>query len=131
MNAPATPDQQQTRAVCLLDDDLSAIRATSRLLESVGWEVASFTDPLTFLDHAKTHQPPVVVLDIRMPVMNGLEVQRELRSIAPSTRVVILTSMDDPSVRARALSAGASAFLLKVVDGEELLAGIENAVARS
>jgi FixJ family two-component response regulator len=122
---------QQSLAVCLLDDDPSALRSTSRLLESVGWEVESFTDPFAFLEHARTHQPPVVVLDILMPMMNGLEVQTLLRSVAPSTRVVFLTSKDDPSVRVQALKAGASDFFLKPVDSQEFLAGIENAAAKS
>jgi FixJ family two-component response regulator len=130
LNLLASPTQQSL-AVCLLDDDPSALKATRRLLESVGWEVESFTDPFVFLEHARVHQPRVAVIDIRMPLMNGLEVQTLLRSVAPSTRVVILTSKDDPSVRAQALDAGASAFFLKLVDGQELLAGIENAAARA
>jgi FixJ family two-component response regulator len=121
----------QTSAVYLLDDDASALKATSRLLESEGWDVESFTDPFAFLEHARAHQPRVAVIDILMPAMNGLEVQTRLRSEAPSTRVVILTSKDDPSVRAQALRAGASAFFLKVADGHEFLAGIRNAAGRN
>jgi two-component system, LuxR family, response regulator TtrR len=122
---------RQTFAVSLLDDDSSALKATSRLLESAGWEVKSFTNPFAFLEHAKAHQPRVAVIDIRMPLMDGLEVQRHLRTIAPATRVVILTSNDEPTVRAQALNAGASSFFLKVVDAEDFLAGIENAATSS
>jgi FixJ family two-component response regulator len=122
---------RQTFAVSLLDDDASALKATSRLLESAGWAVTSFTNPFAFLEHAKTHQPRVAVIDIRMPLMDGLEVQRHLRSIAPSTRVVILTSNDEPAVRAKALIGGASAFFLKIVDSDEFVAGIENAATSS
>jgi FixJ family two-component response regulator len=122
---------RQTFAVSLLDDDSSALKATSRLLESAGWAVTSFTNPFAFLEHAKTHEPRVAVIDIRMPLMDGLEVQRHLRSIAPSTRVVVLTSRDEPSVRAQALSAGATAFFLKLVDSQEFLAGIEQAATSS
>jgi FixJ family two-component response regulator len=118
-----------TRTVCLVDDDPSVLKATGRLLSSAGWKVASFVDPLEFLEHARTCQPRVVVLDILMPKMNGLEVQTELQTVSPSTRVVILTSKDDPAVRSKAMAAGATGFFLKPVNDDEFLAGIESAVA--
>lgn len=113
--------------VCILDDDASVVKATGRLLSSAGWKVDSFTDPVEFLEHAKTCQPKVAVLDVLMPVMNGLEVQKELQTISPATRVIILTSKDDLSVRTKALEAGASAFFVKPTSDEEFLAGVESA----
>ena len=121
-------NRQNGAAICLLDDDPSILKATGRLLRAAGWEVETFTEPPSFLDHARTHQPKVAVLDILMPAMNGLEVQTELRIISPSTRVIVLTSNDDSLVRARAMDAGASAFFLKPVNGQEFLAGIQRAV---
>lgn len=117
--------------ICLLDDDPSLVKATSRLLSSAGWRVESFTDPIEFLRYAATHQPPVVVLDIRMPVMNGLEVQLRLRKISPGTRVVVLTSKDDPAVRSQAMNRGAAAFFVKPANDEQFIAGIESAFSRS
>ena len=117
----------KTRTVCLVDDDPSVLKATGRLLCSAGWKVEPFTDPVAFLHFAQTSRPPVVVLDVLMPVMNGLEVQKQLGRVSPSTRVIILTSKDDPSVRAKALDAGASAFFLKPVRDEEFIAEIESA----
>ena len=111
-------------AICLLDDDPSALKGTNRLLLSAGWIAKSFDDPHSFLDYAQTHRPKVVVLDILMPVMNGLEVQRRLRNISPSTRVIILTSNDDPTVRGKAMEVGAVAFFLKPVDNDALLEAI-------
>ena len=90
---------KETVAVCLLDDDPSVLRATCRLLDSVGWKVNAFTDPTKFLEHAATHCPDVAIIDILMPDMNGLEVQARLRRVSPATRVVMLTAKDDPSVR--------------------------------
>jgi len=115
--------------ICLVDDDQSVLKATSRLLASSGWKVEAFLDPMAFLRYAETCQPQVAVLDVLMPIMNGLEVQTRLRTISPSTRVIILTSKDDPAVRTKAMAAGASAFFLKPVDDDEFLAGIESAVA--
>lgn len=124
-------NNQRPPTVCILDDDPSVVKATSRLLSSSGWNVDSFTDPHEFLEHAKTCQPKVAVLDVLMPDMDGLEVQQRLKSISPATRVVIVTSKDDPSVRTRAMNAGAAAFFTKPMDDEEFLLGIQSAVSRN
>ena len=115
--------------ICLLEDDPSVVKATSRLLSSEGWKVQSFLDPLAFLHYAQTHRPQVAVIDILMPLMNGLEVQRRLHTISPATRVIVLTSNDDPTVRSKATAAGASAFLVKPADDEQFLSAIESAAS--
>jgi FixJ family two-component response regulator len=120
---------KETLTVCVLDDDPSVLKAMSRLLSAEGWKVQSFLDPIVFLSYADAHRPEVVVLDILMPIMNGLEVQAQLRTLSPSTRVLILTSKNDPSVRSKAIDAGASAFFLKPVNGDDFLAAIESAVS--
>jgi two-component system response regulator FixJ len=118
---------KETSAVYLLDDDPSILKATRRLLDSVGWKVEAFSDPIAFLEHAAIHCPELAVIDIVMPDMNGLEVQTRLRSISPSTRVIVLTAKDDPSVRRMAMNAGASAFFIKGVESGEFLAGVKAA----
>ena len=119
---------KQASVVCLLDDDPSVLKAACRLLDSAGWKAEAFSDPIAFLEYATIHCPRVAVIDILMPAMNGLEVQARLRSASPSTRVIILTSRDDPSVRSRAMKSGAAAFFLKSAGNEELLAGIASAM---
>jgi FixJ family two-component response regulator len=126
----ARGDNRRSGLVFLLDDDPSVLRSTGRLLDSQGWQVEGFTDPFAFLARAAQVQPDVAVLDVLMPKLNGLEAQRRLREVSPSTRVIILTSKDNPVVRARALEAGASAFFLKATEQRELLAGIEAAAAQ-
>ena len=118
---------KETSAVYLLDDDTSVLKATSRLLDSVGWKVEAFTDPIEFLERAATYCPELVVIDILMPEMNGLEVQTRLQRVSPSTRVIVLTARDDPSVRRLAMNAGASAFFIKGVESSEFLAGVKAA----
>ena len=113
--------------VFLLDDDFSILKSTGRLLDSAGWKVEAFTDPIAFLEDAAMRCPDVAVIDILMPEMNGLEVQTRLRSASPSTRVIVLTAKDDPSVRRTAMNNGASAFFLKGVQSDEFLAGIKAA----
>ena len=112
--------------LCLVDDDQSILKATARLLCSAGWKTEAFPDPLAFLLYAEANRPAVAVLDVWMPQMNGLEVQHRLRSVSPETCVVILTSKDDPHVRAKALAAGASSFFLKPVQDDEFLREIES-----
>jgi FixJ family two-component response regulator len=115
--------------VCLLDDDPSVLKGLGRLFASVDLDTETFTDPGKFLAYARTHRPAVVLIDVHMPQMNGLEVQSRLRKISPSTRVIIFTGKDDPLVRSAALNAGASAFLAKPLDDEELLITIRLALA--
>lgn len=117
--------------ICLLDDDASVLKATSRMLSYSGYRVQSFTDPTTFLVYAFDHQPRVAVLDILMPAMNGLEVQRRLRHVSPSTRVIILSSKDDRIERATAMREGASDFFIKGVENKAFLAGIESALSKN
>jgi len=117
--------------VCLLDDDPSILKATRRLLDSVGWKVEAFSDPIAFLEHAAAHCPDVAVIDILMPQMSGLEVQTRLRRVSPATRVIVLTAKDDPSVRRMAMNAGASAFFIKGVESDEFLAGVKAAAESS
>jgi len=118
---------KETAAVYLLDDDTSILKATRRLLDSAGWKVEAFTDPIAFLEHAAAHCPDVAVIDILMPQMSGLEVQTRLQRVSPSTRVIVLTAKDDPSVRRMAINAGASAFFIKGVESCDFLAGVKAA----
>lgn len=65
-------------------------------------------------------KPDLVVLDITMPVMNGLEAAREIRRLAPATKILILTMHDSPQVEEVAMEAGADGFLLKSTAAAEL-----------
>ena len=118
-----------TDVICLLDDDPSVLKAVGRLISSAGWQAQQFSDPDKFLEYAKIHRAPVAVIDVWMPIMSGLEVQSRLREVSPSTRVIIFTGKDDPLVRSTALNAGASAFLTKPFDDEELLTAVRLALA--
>ena len=115
-------------AVYLLDDDASILKATRRLLDSAGWDnVETFTDPNAFLQRAAMDRPDLAVIDILMPDMDGLEVQTRLRRVSPSTRVIVLTGQDDPSIRRIAMNAGASAFFTKGGENDDFLAGVKAA----
>ncbi|MFG2001462.1 response regulator [Spirillospora sp. NPDC048911] len=111
----------------LLADDEAMIRAGVRAILSAdpGIEVvAEAADGHQAVELALAHRPDVVLLDIRMPRMDGLAAVAELRRAAPGTSVVMLTTFGEDEYIARALSGGAAGFLLKSGDPRELLAGV-------
>jgi FixJ family two-component response regulator len=116
-------------SICLLDDDPSVLKGLSRLLTSAGWHAEQFSDPEKFLLYAKTHGTPLAVIDIWMPLMNGLEVQSRLHELSPSTRVIICTGKDNPLIRSTALRGGATAFFTKPFDDEEFLTTVRLALS--
>jgi len=115
-------------SVCLLDDDLSMLKALDRLLKSDGFNVERFSDPVAFLSAVGKSPRKVAILDVWMPDMNGLEVQAALRKDSPKTRIIFISGRDDPSVRQTALEAGAYGFLSKPFDDEVLLQLVRKAV---
>ena len=113
--------------ICLLDDEPCVLKGAGRLLRSAGWEIEAFSDPHLFLHYVEQHRPRVVVIDMWMPLMHGLDVQKNLRKLSSMTKVIVVTARSDPFVRAQAMQAGASAFCLKPIDGE-LLSAVETAL---
>ena len=91
---------------------------------STGWRAEPFSEPDAFLNYVKIHRPAVAIIDVWMPLMNGLEVQSRVRELSPSTHVIMLTGKDDPLVRSTSLKAGASAFFIKPFDDEEFLTAV-------
>jgi FixJ family two-component response regulator len=116
-------------SIWLLDDDASMLRALGRLLKSAGFSVEKFNHPVAFLSRVEQAICRVAVLDVWMPVMNGLEVQASLRENSPETRIIFISGRDDPSVRETALDAGAFGFLAKPFEDEVLVQLIHKAVA--
>lgn len=117
-----------SKTICLVDDDPSVRRALSRLLESAGIGVFAFATGEEFLSYAVSHPVSVVVLDIWMHRMNGLEVLAHLCSLSPQTRVIIITGREDFAVRSIATQVGAAAFLLKPFEDTEFLEKVQYAL---
>jgi DNA-binding NarL/FixJ family response regulator len=114
-----------TRPRVLLADDHRLLReAFVRLLEPDCEVVGAVGDGRALLDAAPQLRPDVVVLDIAMPQLNGLDAARQLRRVLPDARVVFLTMNEDPDVAAEAFRAGASGYLLKNSAASELLQAI-------
>jgi FixJ family two-component response regulator len=113
--------------ICVVDDDAGTLKAVGRLLSSANWETKTFSDPQEFLRYSNVHRPLLAVIDVYMPVMNGLEVQSRLREISPTTRVIIFTGKESELDRAAAFRAGAVAFFNKPFDDDEFLTAIDAA----
>ncbi len=113
--------------IWLPDDDVSMLKALGRLMTSAGLIAEKFSDPIAFLARLEQATCRVAVLDVWMPVMNGLEVQACLRRDSPETRIIFMTGRDDPSVRQTALDGGAFAFLTKPFEDEDLVKVVHEA----
>src|SRR6266446_5949505 len=114
--------------IWLLDDDAFMLRALGRLLKSAGFSVEKFNHPVAFLSRLEQARCQVAVLDVWMPVMNGLEVQASLRENSPETRIIFMSGRDDPSVRQTALDGGAFAFFTKPFEDEVLVKAVHEAL---
>jgi DNA-binding NarL/FixJ family response regulator len=114
-----------TRPRVLLADDHRLLReAFSRLLEPECEVVGGVADGRAVLTEAARLQPDIVVLDVAMPLLNGLDAARQLRQAMPKVKVIFLTMNEDPDIAAEAFRLGASGFLLKNSAASELLHAI-------
>jgi len=106
--------------VLLADDHTLVLEGFKKLLEEHTHVVGSVEDGRSLLDAAKRLRPDIVVLDISMPKLNGLDAARRLRKILPETRLIFVTVHADQDYVNQAFKAGASAYLLKRSAGSEL-----------
>ncbi len=116
--------------VLVVDDDAANRLAVRTILAGAGFEVSEAGDAFTALDAIDREAPHAVLLDIKMPGMDGLGLLQNLRQRAVDVPVVVLTGHGDPVTAASCLEAGAEAFLDKPPEGASLLLAIQNAVAR-
>ncbi|MDP6580059.1 MAG: response regulator transcription factor [Vicinamibacterales bacterium] len=114
--------------VFVVDDDRSVRRSVVRLLETAGLRVEGFPSAEAFLERERPVGPGCVVLDVRMPGIGGLELQRRLTAAGWSTPIVFITGHGDVPMSVEAMKHGAVDFLLKPFDDESLLAAIDRAI---
>jgi FixJ family two-component response regulator len=116
--------------ISIVDDDHSVRESLARLIRSVGFGVQLFGSAEEFLNAGLSREPDCLILDIRMPGMNGLELQRELSVCDRDLPVIFITAHgSDEGVRARALGAGAVDYLLKPLKEDEVLQAIDAALS--
>ena len=110
--------------VLIADDHPDLVKAMTRVL-ALDYEVVGVVaDGGAVLEAAQRLRPDVIVLDLNLPNVNGLDACRQVTQVMPDTKVIVFTAMDDPHLRQRALEAGASAFVCKVAGDCDLLATI-------
>ena len=117
--------------VCLVDDDPSVLRSMQYLLASDGLAVLAFNKPEEFLAHAARHPVSVVVTDIWMEGVTGLEILARMCALSPRPRVIVITAREDLAARATAMQIGPVAFFMKPFDDEKFLAAVRDALAQA
>jgi FixJ family two-component response regulator len=119
-----------TPTVFVIDDDDAVRVSIAELLKSVGLRAETFGTAQEFLRRQRTDAPGCLVLDLRLPGMNGLEVQRELARSGISTPVIFITGHGDIPTTVKAMKSGAVEFLTKPFDDQALLDAIYQALDR-
>jgi DNA-binding NarL/FixJ family response regulator len=114
--------------VILADDHKILLEAFRKLLETHYEVVATVSDGRALLTAAATLKPDVILLDIGMPLLNGLEAARQLKNKLPAVRLIFLTMQEDPELAVEAMRAGASGYLLKTSASSELLLAMQEAL---
>jgi FixJ family two-component response regulator len=109
----------EERLVAIVDDDVSVRQSARRLIRSLGYRAEAFGSAEEFLDSGQATKTACLILDVRMPRIDGLELQRRLAGSA--IPIVFITARASEEEERRALQAGAVAFLRKPVDKEALL----------
>lgn len=112
--------------VVLADDHPMLRQGVRALLEQHGVDVvAEASDGRAAVEAARRHQPDVVVLDIMMPLLNGIDAARQIAEACPETQVVLLTALEQERLVTESVHAGVRGFVLKTQAGEDLLQAIE------
>ncbi len=116
------------RRVLLADDHTLVLEAFEKLLEPDFAVVGAVSDGRALLAAAAELKPDVIVLDISMPLLNGLDAARQLKKIMPRVKLVFLTMNEDPDLASEAFRAGASGYLLKTSAASELTKAIKESL---
>ena len=124
----ALTEMPRSEIVCLVDDDPLVLRSTGLLLASEGFAVREFDNGEDFIDYVTSNKVPLVVLDIWMDKMNGLEVLARLCAISPQTHVIVITGREDSAARITATQIGTVGYLVKPFDDEQFLEVVHTAL---
>jgi len=116
--------------VFIIDDDARMRAATQRLLKTVGLHSESFATPQDFLHHKLPDVPSCLVLDVRLPGISGLDLQRKLKEIGVRIPIIFITGHADIPMSVKAMKSGAVEFLTKPFRDQDLVDAIQQALQR-
>ncbi|MBV8278073.1 MAG: response regulator transcription factor [Verrucomicrobia bacterium] len=122
------PDAEST--VFVVDDDASICRSIERLIEPAGFKVQTFRSAAQFLAQGRPPGPACLVLDVRLPGLSGLDLQRELTSSGIQLPIIFITGHGDIPMTVRAMKGGAVEFLTKPFRAPQLLSAIRAALEK-
>jgi FixJ family two-component response regulator len=122
--------EQTTATIVVIDDDDSVRKALRRLMRSAGFMVATYGSAEEFLA-SRDHSADCLILDVRLPGMSGLDLQRRLTDAGRDPAVILITAHEDPVVRRTGLEAGAVDFIVKPFVRKRLLDAVARAMVRS
>jgi len=122
--------QECNAVIAIVDDDLSVRRSLQRLIRSAGWNAESFASAQEFLARPGPGTPSCLVLDLRLPGLSGLELQKRMAEVGLEIPIVFLTGHGNIPASVQAMKAGAVEFLTKPFDEHDLLQAIQEAVER-
>jgi len=115
--------------ISIVDDDPSVVRALERLCRSAGYQVKSYESAEDFLAAEESEATDCLILDVHLPGLDGFELQAHLLKTERPVPIIFITAFDGEDSRAKAIEAGARAFLRKPLDTDHLLDVIQDALA--
>lgn len=124
-------DMQNSPVVFVVDDDVSVRESLELLIRHEGWQVETFDSASEFLNRPRALVPSCLVLDISMPGLNGLELQKRVATERPDMPIIFITGHGNIPMTVQAMKAGAVEFLTKPFSDESLLTAIRSAIERS
>jgi two-component system response regulator TtrR len=116
--------------VFVIDDDESICRSLRRLIQSAGFHVRTFTSGNDFLNQGCQNMPGCILLDVRMPEVSGLELQKRLNDSGCKMPIIFMSAHQDTKTREKAIHAGAIAFLQKPFEDQLLVETLRSALNR-
>jgi FixJ family two-component response regulator len=127
-SSPMTP---ATPIVFVVDDDISVRESLQLLIQCEGWHPETFASAQEFLDRPRSHAPSCLVLDVSLPGLNGLDLQKRVAVERPDMPIIFITGHGNVPMTVQAMKAGAVEFLTKPFSDVVLLNAIRQAVERS
>jgi FixJ family two-component response regulator len=122
---------QAVPVVFVVDDDVSVRESLELLIRQLGWRAETFVSAQEFLAHPKVSTPSCLILDVRLPGLNGLALQKQIAADRPAMPIIFITGYGDVPMTVTAMKAGAAEFLTKPFDAEILVSALQNAIERS